>query len=409
MVKCRNCGGADLAVALDLGSAPASNAYLTKESLRGPEVWLPLRVLVCHDCWFLQTEDVITGSDVFTDDYAYFSSTSESWLAHARGFVDAISRRLGLDQKSFVVEVAANDGYLLQYVLKRGIRCLGIEPTASTAQAAAARGIPIEQVFLGRATARAIVAQSGRADLVVANNVLAHVPNLDDFVGGVAELLAPQGVFTVEVPSSAELVVRGQFDTIYHEHFSYFSLLTLVDTLARRGLQVFDVEMLSTHGGSLRTFAQHMDTGPHAVEPAVRTLLDQELARGLETPQFYESLPVSAERAKCNLLEFLVASKKKGRSVVAYGAAAKGNTLLNYSGVRSDLLPFVVDRSPGKVGKYLPGSRIPILPESALTDSRPDVILLLPWNLRPELEEQLHYVRSWGGQLAIAIPELEVF
>lgn len=408
-MRCRNCGSPVERVILDLGTSPASNAYLDPERLRAPEVWLPLRVLVCEGCWLVQTDDVVGAEDVFTDDYAYFSSTSPSWLAHARAYVDNVVDRFGLGPGSLVVEVASNDGYLLQFVRDRAIPCVGIEPTASTAAAARSRGLTVEQVFLGRATAADITARYGRADLVVANNVLAHVPDLEDFVHGLAELMAPTGVLTVEFPTVTSLVDGGQWDTVYHEHFSYFSLTSAADALRRRGLAVFDVQEIPTHGGSLRVFAQHVETGAHPVSERVASHLASEATMGVSTPGYYAGLQSAAVDAKAGLLEFLLSCRRNGVRVGAYGAAAKGNTLLNFAGVRPDLLAFVCDRSPGKTGRFLPGSRIPILPEAALAERRLDVVLLLPWNLREELEAQLAYCRGWGARFAIAVPSLEVW
>lgn len=404
MVRCRNCADPLSLVVLDLGTAPPSNAYLSQDGLAEPEVWLPLRVMACQSCWLVQTQDVVGSADVFTDDYAYFSSTSQSWMEHARRYVASVVDRFGLGPASLVMEVAANDGYLLQFVQERGIRCVGVEPTSSTAAAARAKGLAVEQVFLGESTAREIVDRWGPADLVVANNVIAHVPDLNDFIKGLRALLGPGGVLTIEFPTVTNLVDQGLFDTVYHEHFSYFGLSSVVDALARRGLVVFDVEPIRTHGGSLRVFAQHAGTGRHPVRSVVAEVLAGEARAGVMTTDYYATLQSAAESAKMGLLEFLLDARRAGHVVAGYGAAAKGNTLLNFAGVRRDLLSFVCDRSPGKVGKFLPGSRIPILEESVLTECRPDVVLLLPWNLRGELEPQLGYVREWGARLAVAVP-----
>lgn len=406
MVKCRNCAEPLSKVILDLGTAPPSNAYLSQRALHEPELWLPLRVMVCEGCWLVQTYDVVGSGDVFTADYAYFSSTSETWLAHAKHYVASAVDRFSLGKESLVVEVAANDGYLLQFVQERGIRCVGVEPTASTAAAARAKGLAVEQLFLGESTARDIVDRWGPADLVVANNVIAHVPDLDDFVKGLRALLGPSGALTIEFPTVTNLVEHSLFDTVYHEHFSYFGLTSIVDALTRRGLGIFDVEPIPTHGGSLRVFAQHNDTGRHEVQPVVDRMLEEESQSGVVTTAYHSKLQGAAELAKTELLEFLLAARADGQVVAGYGAAAKGNTLLNFAGVRSDLLSFVCDRSPGKVGKFLPGSRIPILEESVLAECRPDVVLLLPWNLRGELEAQLGYVREWGARLAVAVPSV---
>lgn len=407
-MKCRHCGS-DLSLPfLDLGSAPPSNAYLTEAALRAPVVWFPLRLLVCESCWLVQTEDHAGREALFTGDYAYFSSFSTSWLAHAERYVRDMAARFGLGAGSLVAEVAANDGYLLQYVRQAGIPCYGIEPTAGTAAAARAKGIEIVERFFGVDLAGEL-AQAGRqADLIAANNVLAHVPDINDFVAGFARLLKPQGVATFEFPHLMRMVEETQFDTAYHEHYSYLSLLAVGRIFEANGLTVFDVAELPTHGGSLRLFAQRSDSGRHAVNPAVAALRAREIAAGLDRPGFYRGFQASAERVKDDLLAFLIEAKRQGRRIGAYGAAAKGNTLLNFAGVRPDLLPYVVDRNPAKQGKFMPGSRIPIVAEDQLKADRPDFVLILPWNLREEVTAQLAYVRDWGGRFVTAVPRLIV-
>jgi SAM-dependent methyltransferase len=406
-VKCRHCGAQLRLAFVDLGSAPPSNAYLTREQLRAPEKWYPLRVLVCEICWLVQTEDYLHAGELFTDSYAYFSSVSQSWLDHARLYVAAMADRFGLGSNSLVAEIAANDGYLLQYVRERGIPCYGIEPTSNTAAAARAKGIDILDEFFGGALAARLSAQGKQADLLVANNVLAHVPDINDFVAGIATLLKPNGVATFEFPYLLNLVRETQFDTIYHEHYSYLSL-TAVDRIFRvNGLALIDVEQWPTHGGSLRVFARRKDTAEVAAGPAVATILAQEKAAGVTKPTFYEAFQGRIDAVKDELLSFLLAQKRTGKKVGAYGAAAKGNTLLNFAGIRADLLPYVVDRSPGKQGKYLPGSRIPIVEESHLYANKPDWVLILPWNLRTEIEHQLVKIREWGGRFIQAVPRLE--
>ena len=407
-MKCRHCASALRLPFLDLGSAPPSNAYLGEAALHGPETWYPLRLLVCETCWLVQTEDHAGREQLFADDYAYFSSFSTSWLAHARAYVQAMQARLGLGAASCVVEVAANDGYLLQYVQQAGVPCYGIEPTASTAAAARARGIEIVERFFGVALARELAAQGRQADLMAANNVLAHVPDINDFTAGFALLLKAQGVATFEFPHLLRMVQECQFDTAYHEHYSYLSLTAVQRIFAANGLQVFDVEELPTHGGSLRVYAQRSDSGRQPVAPAVAALLAREQAAGMTTPGFYAGFQGEAVRSKHGLLEFLLQAKREGLKVAAYGAAAKGNTLLNFAGVRPDLLPYVVDLNPAKQGKYLPGSRIPIVDEAHLRQDRPDRVLILPWNLRMEITTQLVYIREWGGQLVTAVPRLEL-
>ncbi|GAB3364349.1 MULTISPECIES: methyltransferase domain-containing protein [Giesbergeria] len=403
-MKCRHCAAPVTLPLIDLGTAPPSNAYLDALALHGPERWYPLRVLVCEQCWLAQTEDFAQAEELFSANYAYFSSYSSTWLAHAQAYVDTMVRRWGLDQQSKVVEIAANDGYLLQYVAQYGIPCLGVEPTTSTASVARARGIPIVEEFFGTALAQKLLAQGHTADLMVANNVLAHVPDINDFVTGFATLLKPSGVASFEFPHLLQLVQQYQFDTIYHEHFSYLSLTSVQRVFAANGLTVFDVEELPTHGGSLRVLAQRTDGPGHPIAPTVSDLLERETAVGMSNALFYQGLQAQALRIKRELLTFLLEAQAQGRKVVAYGAAAKGNTLLNFAGVRSDLLPYVVDRNPAKQGQFLPDSRIPIVDEQHLCADRPDVVLILPWNLQTEVRQQLAYVHAWGGQLAVAIP-----
>ena len=407
-MKCRHCN-ADLTTSfIDLGSAPPSNAYLTEQTLRAPEKWFPLRVLVCSECWLAQTEDFSQAADLFDADYAYFSSFSTTWLAHAERYVAEMTDRFKLDPGSHVVEIAANDGYLLQYVKERGIPCLGVEPTKGTAAAARGKGIAVVEDFFGVRLARELAAQGKQADLTAANNVLAHVPDINDFVAGFAVLLKPGGVATFEFPHLMRLVAEHQFDTIYHEHFSYLSLHAVKRIFEHNGLAVFDVEELPTHGGSLRVFAQRKDAGPFTTASRVGELLKREAAAGMTTAVYYAGFQPKADKVKNDLVAFLIDAKREGKKVAAYGAAAKGNTLLNYAGVRSDLLPFVVDRNPAKQGKYLPGSRIPIVAEARICEDQPDYVLILPWNLRDEVMTQLAYIGEWGGRFVTAVPKLEL-
>lgn len=408
-MKCRHCQAELRLPFLDLGHAPPSNAYLSEAALRGPETWFPLRILVCESCWLVQTEDHAGREALFTDDYAYFSSFSSSWLAHSRRYVDAMIGRFGLGKDSMVAEIAANDGYLLQYVKDAGIACYGVEPTASTAQAARDRGIDIVQRFFGVELGDELTESGRAADLIAANNVLAHVPDINDFVSGFAALLKPQGVATFEFPHLLRMVQEGQFDTVYHEHYSYLSLTAVSRIFTANGLSVFDVEHLSTHGGSLRVFAQRLDTGKHEASAEVARTLDEEQRAGVATPDFYARFQQQAERVKNDLLAFLVELRRGGKRIAAYGAAAKGNTLLNFAGVRPDLLPYVVDLNPAKQGKYLPGSHIPIVAEARLREDRPEYILILPWNLKTEVSEQLAYARhDWNAKLVTAIPSLSI-
>ena len=407
-MKCRHCQLDVTLRLIDLGSSPPSNAYLNGDGLLAAEKWFPLAVYVCTGCWLVQTQDHADAADLFDSEYAYFSSTSTSWLKHASDYVDTMAGRFGLGAASKVVEVAANDGYLLQYVAARGIHCLGVEPTRSTADAARAKGIEIVEAFFGVALATRLVADGHAADLTAANNVLAHVPDINDFVGGFRTILKPDGVATFEFPHLMRLMADAQFDTIYHEHFSYLSLLAVTTTFAANGLQVFDVAEIPTHGGSLRVFGQRADTGKQPVEAAVARMIAAETDAGMTMPAYYSGFQARADAIKDTLLRFLIDAKAAGKSVGAYGAAAKGNTLLNYAGVRPDLLPFVVDRSASKQGKFMPGSRIPIVDEAHLRAKQPDYVLILPWNLRPELEMQLDYVEKWGGKLVTAIPEIVI-
>lgn len=413
-MNCRHCGQPLHLPFLDLGSAPPSNAYLSEAALRAPEVWYPLRLLVCQHCWLVQTEDHAGREALFTEDYAYFSSYSSSWLAHAQAYVADMVARLGLHAGSCVAEVASNDGYLLQYVRQAGIPCYGIEPTASTAAAARGRGIEVVERFFGVALAGELAAAGRQADLIVANNVLAHVPDINDFVAGFAQLLKPQGVATFEFPHLLRMVQGCQFDTAYHEHYSYLSLTAVQRIFAANGLRVIDVQELPTHGGSLRVWAARADTPQHAQATdagaaRVAQLLALEEAQGMLDAGFYSDFQSQPLRIKRELLTFLLQCQAQGIRVAAYGAAAKGNTLLNFAGVRGDLVSYAVDKNPAKQGQYLPGSRIPIVGEEHLRAHRPDVVLLLPWNLRAELAEQLGYVRQWGGRLAVAVPRLEMF
>ena len=407
-MKCRHCDSDLKLPFINLGSAPPSNAFPTEAALREPEKWYPLRVLVCTECWLVQTEDYADSSELFSREYAYFSSFSTTWLKHAELYVAAMAKRFLLGKESQVVEVASNDGYLLQYVHARGIPCFGIEPTASTARAARAKGIEVIEEFFGIELAQKLLKNGRHADLIVANNVLAHVPDINDFVVGLALLLKPQGVVTIEFPSILNLVNERQFDTIYHEHFSYLSLTSVRRILEQNGLKAFDVDELPTHGGSLRVYAQRKDTGKKESSRRLEELSLAELNAGLETSHFYASFQAKADRVKNDFLSLLLEARKCGKSVVAYGAAAKGNTLMNYAGVRQDLIQYVVDRNPAKQHMYTPGSRIPIVDEAKLLFSQPDYVVVLPWNLKEEVTQQLNYIRKWGGKFVTAIPEVEV-
>jgi len=407
-MKCRHCGLELRLPLVDLGSAPPSNAYLTDQTLHVPEMWFPLRVLVCEQCWLAQTEDFAQANELFDAEYAYFSGFSSSWLAHSEHYVNEMVTRFNLTSDSHVVEVAANDGYLLQYVKARDIPCTGIEPTAGTAAAARAKGIPIVEDFFGVRLAKELAAKGRQADLSVANNVLAHVPDINDFVSGFSALLKPLGLATFEFPHLLKLIAENQFDTVYHEHFSYLSLTAVKQIFSASGLDIFDVEEHPTHGGSLRVFAQRSDTGQQPRSKSVDELLKREAQAGMLSADYYTGFQTSADQVKNDFLAFLLEARRHGKSVAAYGAAAKGNTLMNYAGIRPDLVSFGVDRNPAKQGKAMPGSRIPIVDELRLKQERPDYVVILPWNLKAELMQQLEYISSWGGRFVTAVPELRI-
>lgn len=407
-MKCRHCHTELTLPLVDLGSAPPSNAYLTRQTLHAPEKYFPLRVLVCTQCWLVQTEDYAGADELFSADYAYFSSFSSTWLKHAEQYVTDMAQRFALDAKSHIVEVAANDGYLLQYAKARGIPCLGIEPTTSTADAARTKGIEIVEEFFGVKLAQQLAAQGKQADLTAANNVLAHVPDINDFVSGFAVLLKSAGVATFEFPHLLNLIEQNQFDTIYHEHYSYLSLTAVRTIFEANGLNVFDIEELPTHGGSLRVYAQRKDSGTRQTSQNVVKLLQRETGAGMSSKVFYAGFQAKANKVKNDLLVFLIEAQRAGKTVAGYGAAAKGNTLLNYAGVRPDMLPYVVDRNPAKQDKFLPGCRIPVVREDRIKQTKPDFILILPWNLRAEVSHQLEYIREWGGQFVTSVPALKI-
>ena len=395
-------------VLVDLGTAPPSNAYLTKMALKRPEKYFPLRVLVCESCWLVQAEAYSRAAELFNEEYAYFSSFSTEWLEHSKRYVDEMTVRFELGSSSTVVEVAANDGYLLQYVKEKSIGCYGIEPTASTANAARQKGIEIVQDFLSTSLAQQLRSQGKTADLVVANNVLAHVPDINDFSNACRLLMKPNGVFTCEFPHLMNLISQRQFDTIYHEHFSYLSFGTVINIFAKNSLNVFDVEEIETHGGSLRVYAQPSDTGSHLVSNRVEDLLSREVSAGMASVAFYQGFQEHAEKVKNEFLSFLIEQKKLGKVVVGYGAAAKGNTLLNFAGVKNDLIRYVVDRSPHKQNKFTPGSRIPIVSEERLSVDKPDFVVIFPWNISYEVKTQLSYLTKNGTKFVVAVPNLQI-
>jgi len=404
---CRFCGTPLANVFVDLGMSPLCEQFVPADQVDRMEPFYPLDVRVCEKCLLVQLREYVQADAIFTE-YAYFSSYSDSWLAHARRYVATMVDRFGLDEKSRVVEVASNDGYLLQYFLERNIPVLGVEPAANVARVAKSKGIPTLVKFFGRETASELVEQGIRANLLLGNNVLAHVPDLNGFVAGLKILLAEQGTITMEFPHLMRLVEGNQFDTIYHEHFCYLSLLTVEKVFVAHGLTIFDVEELPTHGGSLRIFARHDTDTTRPVAPSVAALRSRELAAGYDRLETYQNFGIQVAQTKWKLLEFLIGARRAGKRVAGYGAPGKGNTLLNYCGIRTDLLEYTVDRNPYKHGKLLPGTRIPIYSPERIAETRPDYVLLLPWNLREELATQLAYVREWGGRLVVPIPEVEV-
>jgi hypothetical protein len=407
-LACRFCGAPLSHVFVDLGAQPLANSYLEPGDLRRPERFYPLCVYVCGECLLVQLPEEERPEEIFSD-YAYFSSYSESWLRHAREYAEMAMARFHLDSSHQVVEVASNDGYLLRWFKEKGIPVLGIEPARNVAEAAEAAGCPTVVRFFGARTARELADRGTRADLLVGNNVLAHVPDLNDFVAGLQILLAPMGVLTMEFPHLLRLMEEDQFDTIYHEHYSYFSFGTVRRVFAAHGLTLFDVEELPTHGGSLRIYARHDADSAKPTGESVVDLLAREQAAGLQTLAAYRDFEARVRRVKRGLLRFLLQAAEGGKTVAGYGAPAKGNTLLNYCGVRTDLLDYTVDRSPHKQGRYLPGTRIPIHGPDRLRETRPDYVLILPWNLKEEIMDQMADVRSWGGKFVVAIPEVRIF
>jgi hypothetical protein len=404
---CRHCSHALTHTFIDLGFAPPSNAYLDSENLTRPEIYYPLKVMVCESCWLVQTEDYNAAGDLFSADYAYFSSTSKSWLAHASTYSQKIIKELNLNQESLVIEVASNDGYLLKNFMQAGIPCLGIEPTASTATKAEALGIPVLREFFGEALGNQLATQMQQADLIVGNNVYAHVPDINDFTRGLKSALKIGGTITLEFPHLMRLIQQCQFDTIYHEHFSYLSLSTVSRLFTSAGLRIHDVEELKTHGGSLRVFGSHADD-PRPVSDNVKLLLRAEDQYGLMKLETYCGFQVRANRIKDDLVRFLIDAKFEGKKVAAYGAAAKGNTLLNYAGVGRDLIEFVSDAAVAKQGKFLPGSHIPIISPNVISDVKPDYIIIFPWNIATEIQTQLEFIKGWGGRFVTAVPHLNI-
>lgn len=406
---CRFCGTTLRHTVVDLGKSPLCESFLTADELHQGEVFYPLHALVCEKCFLVQVEEYVSGETIFGGEYAYFSSFSDSWLRHAVDYVDMISDRLGLSGEHQVIELASNDGYLLQNFVERGIPALGIEPAANVAEAAVAKGVETLVKFFGVNTAKELVADGKQADLMIANNVLAHVPDLNDFVAGMKVVLAGGGLITIEFPHLMRLIEENQFDTICQEHYCYFSLHTLQQVFQAHGLTLFDVEQLPTHGGSLRIYVRHAEDADKAVTSAVTELHASELAAGCDRLETYQAFAEKVAETKRKLLDFLIQAKRDGKSIAGYGAPGKGNTLLNYCGVRTDFIDYVVDRNPYKHGKFLPGTHIPVYAPEHLAETHPDYVLILPWNLKDEISKQIEYVRKWGAKLVVPIPELTVF
>lgn len=408
MANCRFCQTALRRTFVDLGMSPLCESFLTREQLNQMEPFFPLHAYVCDGCFLVQVEEYVGPERIFSE-YAYFSSYSRAWLAHAQSYTDMIVSRLGLDHTSQVIELGSNDGYLLQYFMARGIPVLGVEPAANVAAAAIAKGVPSTVRLFGLETAHELLAEGHHPELIVGNNVLAQVADINGFVAGMKKLLKPGGVITMEFPHLLRLMDENQFDTIYHEHFSYFSLMSTERIFAAHGLTLFDVEELWTHGGSLRIYARHQEDEARPVGPRVGALLAREKAVGLDRPDRYTAFAEQVRETKRRLLEFLIGAKRQGRSIVGYGAPGKGNTLLNYCGIRTDFLDYTVDRNPYKHGRFTPGTHIPIHPPEKILETRPDYVLILPWNLKDEIMEQMGAVQTWGGQFVVPIPDVKVY
>ncbi len=407
-MQCRFCNTELKHIFIDLLNSPASNSFLTHQQLNEPEIFYPLKVYTCHHCFLVQLDEFKKSDDIFNSDYAYFSSYSKSWLAHAKKYTELMISRFGFNADSQVVEIASNDGYLLQYFHQQKIQVLGIEPTANTARVAINKGINTTIDFFGVGLANDLVAKDVKADLLLGNNVLAHVPDVVDFVAGMKILLKKTGIITMEFPHLMQLVDNNQFDTIYHEHFSYFSLHTVKQIFESQGLQLFDVEEIPTHGGSLRIYAKHKDESNKKISDSINILLESEKMKGMSSLFYYDDFQQKALSVKLALTAFLIEQKKAGKKVAAYGAAAKGNTLLNYCGIKNDLISYVVDANPHKQNKWLPASHIPVVDEATLKKDRPEFILILPWNLQTEIMHQLGYVKDWGAKFVIPIPHLQI-
>ena len=407
-MQCRFCKTPLSNIFIDLVNSPASNSFLSVDELNEPETFYPLKVYTCHNCFLVQVDEYKKSDAIFDSNYVYFSSYSTSWLQHAKQYTEMMTNRFGYNEKSLVIEVASNDGYLLQYFKQKNIPVLGIEPTANTAEAAKEKGVDSVVDFFGKRLASELAQKNIKADLLLGNNVLAHVPDILDFVGGMKIILNDTGVVTMEFPHLMQLVDNNQFDTIYHEHFSYLSFYTVKQIFESQGLQIFDVEEISTHGGSLRIFAKHDTDNTKNISENVAALLAKEKEKGLTGLPYYSNFQQKALKVKLDLTEFLIQQKNAGKKVAAYGAAAKGNTMLNYCGIKNDLISFVVDANPHKQNKFLPASHIPVVNEQYLKNEQPDFVIIFPWNLKEEIVNQLAYIKDWGGKFVVAIPYLQI-
>lgn len=408
-MKCRFCSSDNLNLFIDLGMSPPSNSFLTIEQLNSPEVYFPLKLWICKDCFLVHIDEYKNAREIFNNDYAYFSSYSTTWLKHSKKYVDMISKRLDLNSESLAIEIASNDGYLLQYFKEKSIPCLGIEPTANTAKVAKEKGINTLTEYFTEGQAKQVAIDYGKADLILGNNVFAHVPDINDFVKGLKELLKTSGTITLEFPHLLTLIENNQYDTIYHEHFWYFSVYALQNVFKKHRLAIYDIEELSTHGGSLRLYLKHAENKFLPVLNTVQNILDKEIKYGIDKFDYYQAFVKRVSNNKLDILEFLIRQKKDGKIIAAYGAAAKGNTFLNYCGIKNDLVDFVVDASPIKQNKLLPGSHIPVVSEEVLKLEKPDYVLIFPWNIKEEILNQIRYIKDWGGKFVVAIPNLEIF
>lgn len=406
--KCRFCKNQLEHSVIDLGMSPLCQKHVKPENLNDMEKFFPLHAYICDKCWLMQLEEFASPDEIFADEYAYFSSYSESWLEHARRYSEKMTEQFNLNADSLVTEIASNDGYLLQWFVQKGIPVLGIDPAANVAEAAKEKGVTTEVEFFGKNTAEKLAKKYGKADLLLGNNVLAHVPDINDFVAGMKEMLSPGGVITMEFPHLQHLIEENQFDTIYHEHFSYLSFVAVNRIFAHHGITLFDVEELSTHGGSLRIYGKHSDDNSKKVTENVAKLINREIALGFETLEFYSRFEEKVKETKRKILDFLIQVKRNKKSVAGYGAPGKGNTLLNYCGVRTDFIDYTVDMSPHKQGNFLPGTHIPILHPDAIKETKPDYLFILPWNLKKEITIQHNYIHEWGGKFVVPIPELKI-